>query len=110
MDNVYYDPAAFNLEVVGSFEFAEPDYSFDMCVVWKNERGQFFVGTDSGCSCPCPFEDQTLDDLDGPYDRSGLKTRLEYLANDKASDRAGYNYGNDIATLLRSVREVLNKV
>jgi hypothetical protein len=33
-------------------------------VVWKRlSDGQLLYGTDSGCSCPSPFEGQGVDDL-----------------------------------------------
>lgn len=61
--DVYNQPEKFGIEVVGSIDLAEPCYSFDMFVVWKRPKpdGTYEFGwlTDSGCSCPSPFEDNT---------------------------------------------------
>jgi hypothetical protein len=56
-DNIYYYPEKHGLSI-----FAELDtggsYEFDKFVVWKDdERGRLYWDTDSGCSCPTPFED-----------------------------------------------------
>ena len=57
MNNVYYSPERFGLKVMWMVE-AEPDYDFDMVVVWKRvSDGALFWAHDSGCSCPSPFED-----------------------------------------------------
>ena len=55
--NVYYHPEQSGLETVGEIEFSDENYQFDLLVVWqRKEDGAFFYGTDSGCSCPTPFE------------------------------------------------------
>jgi hypothetical protein len=64
MSNVYYSPEDFGLEIVGTLE-DEPNYDFNMVVVWKDKDGVAYWAHDSGCSCPCPFEDyQTVDSLE----------------------------------------------
>jgi hypothetical protein len=57
-------PQDFGLEIIHTIA-AEPDYSFDMLVVWNRlSDGALFFAQDSGCSCPSPFEEYyTLDDL-----------------------------------------------
>lgn len=56
--NPYYSPEAMGVEVFGSFERSEPNYSFDTVLVNRDpETGLFYVNQDSGCSCPMPFED-----------------------------------------------------
>ena len=63
--NLYYDDNALGLEKVGEFDISEPDYSFDIFAVWRDPiTGDFYTATDSGCSCPSPFEDiSSRDDL-----------------------------------------------
>ncbi len=59
-------PRNYNLALLTEVELAEADYSFDILAVWKGELG-FYLATDSGCSCPSPFEDYNgVDDLTGP--------------------------------------------
>lgn len=104
--NIYYSPEDFGLQIVGSFDFAEEDYSFDMCVVWKEARGKYWIGTDSGCSCPSPFEDvRDMNDLDGPYNKAGLKTRLEWIVTDRTA--GDYHYGYPKAQLMKDVSDIL---
>src|SRR5690606_10820071 len=63
--DVYYQPEAFGLTAIGELS-REPDYDFYMLVVWEHEDGRLFWATDTGCSCPSPFEDFTsLDHLSG---------------------------------------------
>lgn len=62
--NPYYSPEATGLAIVGDLDTGG-GYEFDMLVVWQRiEDGALFWGTDSGCSCPSPFEDvDSVDDL-----------------------------------------------
>lgn len=40
-------------------------YEFDEAYVWQHEdTGDVIIGADSGCSCPQPFEDTTLQDVE----------------------------------------------
>lgn len=55
--NPYYYPENSNLKIVGVVEWREPNYDFDMTVVWQDEQGLFLMDSDTGCSCPSPFED-----------------------------------------------------
>lgn len=61
--NIYSEPEKFGLEVVGEVDPGEA-YEFDTLVVWRETAtGALLYGTDSGCSCPTPFEDMGRDDL-----------------------------------------------
>lgn len=65
-NNPYYHPEKLGLTLVGSTELSEPSWSFDTLAVWKDDAG-FYLGTDSGCYCPSPFESYNgRDDLTGP--------------------------------------------
>ncbi|MFF3312482.1 hypothetical protein [Streptomyces sp. NPDC002952] len=55
--NIYYSPEKHGLTVLGEIDTAD-SYEFCMLVVWERvEDGALFWDTDSGCSCPSPFED-----------------------------------------------------
>lgn len=55
--NVYYDPEKLGLEIVDELDYGA-SYEFDKLVVWRRKSdGELRWGTDSGCSCPTPFED-----------------------------------------------------
>lgn len=70
--NVYYYPENFGLQIIDSIDKAD-SYEFDMFVVWKKENGDVVFATDSGCSCPTPFDGVGLTDLK-PYSDQELDT------------------------------------
>lgn len=64
MSDVYYSPGKYNLETVGEIEWEDEPYQFDLTVVWRRkDDGQLLYASDSGCSCPTPFEDHGIGDL-----------------------------------------------
>jgi hypothetical protein len=77
-NNIARNPEKFGLEYVVEVELAEPDYSFDILGVWKNEQG-YYLSTDSGCSCPSPWESHTIDDLTGPLTAEQAKEEATTL-------------------------------
>lgn len=52
-------------EMIAELYLAEPNYDFDLLGIWKAEDG-YYLSTDSGCSCPSPWESHSDDDLTGP--------------------------------------------
>ena len=105
--NVYYNPQIHSLEIIGEIVWSEPCYDFDLTMVWKSKRGEYWVASDSGCSCPSPFEDYNkIEDLDGPYDKKSLKAVLSGMV-DKKDSSYGY-YGE--ANLRKQVSEILDKI
>ena len=55
--NVYYSPEDMGYHVLDSLDQAGA-YEFDSILFAKRDRdGAVFVLTDSGCSCPVPFDD-----------------------------------------------------
>lgn len=108
-NNIYSSPEKYGLEIVGEFEWSEPNYSFDMLVVFKERRGRYWIGQDSGCSCPAPFEDvYDINELDGPYQKDGLRKRIDYLIDDHTN--SGYSYGYSKPELQRFAREILARL
>jgi hypothetical protein len=55
-----------NREKITEMDLRMPDYSFDLLGLWRDSDGGFYLGTDSGCSWPTPWESHTEDDLTGP--------------------------------------------
>lgn len=73
MRDVYHQPEEFGLTIVAEVDFG-CSYDFDMHVIWKDAAGVHYYATDSGCSCPSPFEDydsiESLERVDSrTYDR-----------------------------------------
>ena len=81
MSNVYYSPESYGLRTVGEIEWSEPCYDFNLTVVWQDvTTGAYYYASDSGCSCPSPFED---------YDRSNIAhaTKMQDLIDGIAAAR-----------------------
>lgn len=100
MSDVYYDPEKFGLTILGEAE-ASGGYEYDKIVVWRDQHGQLFTGTDSGCSCGSPFETTGLGDLDKVDFHQAMKA-----LDDWASDHAGY-YGEHVQQEVSGLREKL---
>ena len=53
-----------HLTLIGDIDLREPDYSFDLLRFWvRKSDGMVLYATDSGCSCPIPFEETTVGEL-----------------------------------------------
>jgi len=48
-----------------TIELDNEAYSFNLLGLWKGEDG-YYLATDSGCSCPTPWESTTREELTGP--------------------------------------------
>ena len=58
MSDVYYSPEKHGLKPVFETDYSSESYEFDLRVIWLHEEsGRYYTARDSGCSCPCPFED-----------------------------------------------------
>ncbi|AEQ20937.1 conserved hypothetical protein [Rhodococcus phage E3] len=95
---VYNDPKHFGLEIVGELELEEPNYSFNMGVVWyRPETERFYFATDSGCSCPSPYEDYTsIESLEKPMTLAELTKELR-----------GITVGNDVEPIAAQLSRLL---
>jgi hypothetical protein len=64
--NPYYYPEKCGLEIVEFIDNTIYDYTFDYTIIWRDiETGKYYTASDSGCSCPIPFEDvNSLNDMD----------------------------------------------
>lgn len=104
-DNPYYHPEKHGLAKVAEFELAEPSSSFDILAVWAGPSG-FYLGTDSGCSCPTPFEGYS-----GPTDMTGPLTVEQALEECSSIKSTHYepNYDidgwNDFIVAIRQYRK-----
>lgn len=78
MSNIYNDPHDFGLEIFEHISDDRASYDFDdFCVFRRKEDGKLFWAKDSGCSCPCPFEDVKVDDLTPIVDLGQFDLDLE---------------------------------
>ncbi len=77
--NPYYNPEKLDLEMI---DFDEPNmsYEFNTLCFWATKDGRVFTASDSGCSCPTPFEDfegETQDDVLKLLERVGSVAQAE---------------------------------
>lgn len=54
--NPYYNPEKLELEIL-SFDEPEMSYEYNILCFWATKNGLIYSASDSGCSCPTPFEE-----------------------------------------------------
>lgn len=110
MSNIYYEPQDFGLEIFEQIDDDHSSYSFDDFVIWKRlEDGKLFYATDSGCSCPSPFEDTKIADLIPVHTLEGLAQAIEEYRDpykNVDSQRCTIDRKQEV---LRKVKEYLGK-
>lgn len=101
-DNIYYYPEKCGLEVVGELEYSSGNYEFDTRVVWFHAAsGRLLTARDSGCSCPTPFEECTIESVEDISSRFGSFLMDEYRAEVKDYDwRAAYVNREEVDSLI----------
>lgn len=106
MSTVYAQPEKFGLTTVGEIEWSEPDYSFDLTVVWRAGDGTLYWGDDSGCSCPSPYEDvESLGDLS-----TGSFFDFAEHVNARLAEMRSAAYASDLAYAEPRVVELLMRL
>lgn len=108
--DVYYNPEKHELETVGTIQWDEPCYSFDITAVWYHrDTGTFYWGSDSGCSCPSPFENVTdksqLNSGTFHQAAAALQTRHDAYVDDGWTELRS-EVGAEIADLIARMREL----
>jgi hypothetical protein len=90
-------------EFVGEAELSDESYSFDLVGVWRAEDG-YYLGTDSGCSCPTPWESHTRESLTGPLTAAQAREEVESLANVRIRNEWDSGPDNDaLSSLLNAI-------
>jgi len=84
---------------VGSYETDGESYEFSLVGVIKGDDG-YYLSTDSGCSCPTPWESHTRDDWTGPLTAEQAKEEATSLAE---SYSGGIRYPDDLRELLNDI-------
>lgn len=95
--DVYYDASEFGLEKVLEINEKDLAYEFDMFVVWKKDD-VYYWASDSGCSCPSPFENYTSVEMleHGPKERA-RDAAIEYVRElEKRARTYAYSGGADM--------------
>lgn len=104
--NIYYSPEAYGLKALVDVDFAD-SYEFDILVAFVDPvTSVLYIGSDSGCSCPSPFEEHdkysfepctSMRDvqayLDKHYAFQASKGRLE--EEEMEAEQNGYSYSRN---------------
>lgn len=101
-DNPVYNPEKYGVEFVASGDISYVDYGFYIFGVVRNDEG-YFLSTDSGCSCPSPWESHTMESFTGPM--SADMVRAEVLSLWKVV--SDYDGKPDEAEVLRALAPVV---
>jgi len=101
-DNPYYSPEKCNLEIFIDIDTAG-SYEFDMFVIWKKlDDNTLWWDTDSGCSCPVPF-----DNSDNGHDLKPITKETWYSFTEALKNH--YNISQqDILRIQTKVKNYLN--
>lgn len=93
--NVYNTPEKFGLEVYGD-AWREMSYEYDAFIIWKQpSTGAYLWASDSGCSCPTPFEEYDLSSLpvgslqDALVDLKAWTTEYEWGVDERTEAAKG---------------------
>ena len=91
-----------DLKMIDEVELSGEPWQFDLVGAWIDPTGTIWLGTDSGCSCPIPWENHLeIDSFTGPltveqaqeeatslwecshkrYDEDGFKIFLKTIEN-----------------------------
>jgi hypothetical protein len=79
--NPYYDPEKLELELV-SYDEPNLSYQYNTLCFWATKDGRIYSASDSGCSCPIPFEDyegETQDEVLQKLERVGSVVQAESI-------------------------------
>jgi hypothetical protein len=91
MSNLYYHPEDHGLTIVYDVDAADA-YEFDQFVIWRDGAGRYFWASDSGCSCPSPFEDvSNRDELEQGEARYALKALADWITSEDWSFQSRRN-------------------
>ena len=112
MDNIYYSPEKYGVKVLGEVQ-EDQAWSFNKFVVWqRTSDGALFYASDSGCSCPSPFEDYTsvesLSAITKQTDKTFERDLQEWSKTYEGDLRDGVTQSN-LDNLTVKVREALHE-
>lgn len=111
MNNIYYSPEECGLKIFGEVQ-KEPDYDFDKFVIWERlSDHHLFYASDSGCSCPSPFEDyHSVDQLTPIFPATQLEFEHEIMSWNVRYDDVTHCPVAEINELLQKVRQHMRKI
>lgn len=90
-----------DIEFIDSIEWGGEMWQYNTTQVWKEARGRYYAASDSGCSCPQPFDGiDCADQTHGPYNKAELKSFLERKLKEEGGGYSEAELRREISTLL----------
>lgn len=111
MRSISYDPTEFGVKLIDEFDLSDGCYQFDYVTVWQSieDSRTFYIGTDSGCSCPSPFEGvssvQDLERLNPNNPRPQIESAFRLEDTCQFHSAAELNKG--ISDMVAAVKEAM---
>lgn len=102
--NISYDPEGFGVKQIDQFDLSSGAYEFDYVTVWQSltDKRTFYIGSDSGCSCPSPYDDVlNLEDLER-LDPDNPRPQIESMFRLDTT-----NYSHSTADLLKGISDMV---
>ena len=95
-----------NGELVGIWSLAYPDWAFYDLAIIKAPDGAY-ISTDSGCSCPAPFESHQREDFTGPLTVDQVIEEFTSLVQVGEGQGGEYLTQSDLDRSVVEIREAL---
>jgi len=99
-ENPMVTPKNYGVQLVGELALSDTPYAFYILGVVKDGQG-YYLSTDSGCSCPSPWESHTMGDFTGPMTAVQAREEIQNLVKDSRENQ--YNTPDDPAVLLAAI-------
>lgn len=92
-----------HLDLIGDIDLSEPCYDFDLLRIYlRRADGMLLWATDSGCSCPSPFEDTRVRELR----ESTAATLLDTFMGEWEKE---VHYGHPAAVIRKSIADAVRE-
>ena len=88
--NPYYDNEKLDLKLI-TFDEPHMSYEYNTLCFWATKDGRVYTASDSGCSCPTPFEGYSGEDIDSVLQKLERIGSLEQALKSFDSWNIGYD-------------------
>lgn len=104
---LYSTPEGQGFRTIATACWSEESYQFDVTVLFQHiASGAFYLGSDSGCSCPAPGENwSTMEDLTRVRK---LQDLIDYLEETKTACLNAYTSEDEVARLTGEVADCIS--
>ena len=104
MSNIYFSPEDLGLTVIDEIDRENQSYSFDSMIVWKDKDGYLYYAEDNGCSCPLPYENETIETIVRIINIEDFETHLKNWFHEMPN-----GIESDLHGFLRNIKDNFTK-